>query len=129
MNSYWTFSLTWGGKGLLVQPALFFCSASATLTRLLLGFFSFLLLFFRWSATGTRFGAASTAWGANCTRFGGASTGLGATCTRFAAASTALALLGTGQTGTGNQAGDTEPGEELLQLLLVHPIPPFESSD
>ena len=108
-----------------MQPALFFRSASATSAGLLLGLFSFLLLFFRLGATGTRFGAASAALARFLLRL--FFLHLSATCTRFGTASTALALLGTGQTGTGNQAGDTEPGEELFQLLLVHPMPPFDS--
>ena len=104
-----------------MQPALFLRAASGASGRfpsrflfLLFGLGLVCLLLILLSATGTRLGAASAA--------------LSATCTRFGAASAAL-LLGGGQIGTCQQAADTEPGKELFQLLLVHPVPPFKSCD
>jgi hypothetical protein len=77
----------------VVQPALFFGSASAALARLFLRLFLFRLLRFLRGATGTRFRPASAAGGAYRARFSSAFA-LGATGTRFAGASSALGLLG-----------------------------------
>jgi hypothetical protein len=84
-----------------------------------------------------RFRAASGAGrggfllGATCTGFGPASGatallfGLSTTCTRFGTASTAFAVAGaTGdrQAGTRDQSGNTQTGQHLFQVDLIHSV-------
>ena len=80
------------------------------------------------STTGTGFGAASraltgTRLAAASTAFRGLLLLLGATCTRFSASTGRLAA--TDHEGpAGEQTGNTDPGQQLLQVLFFHPLSP-----